>query len=276
MKKNLLNWILDLSFIATGIWWITIFVRDINNIENYYFNLVYALITLLGGVIALINSKEWGGFKSLYGRALIGFGLSLIAWAFGGIVWAYYNFGGFTLDKFLNPQTISDVPAPGLPDLGFVLFFPFCLWGLICLLKATGFKYVWQTMRGKLLFTLTPIVATVITFIAYQNIRVLVASESTAMISVILNYYYNVSDAFMIGISIGLLFLAPKFSGGKLKNAFLLIVLGLIGQYLADFFFNIRIATGEYFNADFSDMLYAASLYLMSVGASMFTLRGRR
>jgi hypothetical protein len=276
MPKRLLNRTLDISFIAISIWWVTIFARNINNTENYLFNLAYALLVLLGGIIAIINSKEWGSFTSLYGKALIGFGLSLIAWAIGGIIWAYYNFGGFTPDKFITPTPISDVPYPGLPDIGFGLFFPFCLFALICMLRAVGFKYVWQKVYGKLLFTLLPLAATLITFLVYQNIRALAVTEDLAVLGVVMNYYYNVSDAFMAGISISLLILSSKLSGGKLRGAVLLLAIGLIVQYLADFFFNLRVAQGTYFNADFTDMLYAGALYLISVGCSMFTLKGRK
>ncbi len=275
-KSKLSYYALDIFFLFLGMWWLTIQARGLTTgAENYHFNTAYAIMTALGGVIAIRNAKEWGGIKSLYGRTLIGVGLALISFAIGGIIWAYYNYGGLTLSNVLAPQPISDVPYPGWPDIGFGGFFPFCLFGLWSLVTAVGFKYVWQTNRGKLFLIVTPVVATVVTFLIFKDLRPLSFDGGEAL-AVGLNYYYTVGDAIMIGISIALLFLSNKFGGGKLRPAVTFITLGLIVQYLADLIFNYRTSQETYYNADISDMLYATALYLIAVGGSMFTLRGKR
>ncbi|MDQ3098250.1 MAG: hypothetical protein M3Q44_00700 [bacterium] len=276
-KSKTITYALDGFFLLLGLWWLTLQARGLTvSNENYHFNFAYALMAAWGGIVTLKNAKEWGGFNSLYGKAVIGFGLSLLSFAAGGITWAYYNYGGFLPANFISPQTISDVPYPGLPDLGFGLFFPFALFGLWSLVSAVGFKYVWQTARGKAILLLTPCFAILLTFLVYKGIRTLSLSTDAETLAVVLNYYYTVGDAIMIGISISLLFLAKKFSGGKLTSAFAFITIGLIVQYFADFIFNYRVSQETYFNADISDMLYATGLYLISVGGSMFTLKGKR
>jgi hypothetical protein len=276
-KSKVITYGLDGFFLLLGVWWITLQARGLTTSnENYHFNFAYAVMAAWGGVITLKNAKEWGGFKSLYGKAVIGLGLSLISFAVGGITWAYYNYGGFLPANFINPQTISDVPYPGWPDIGFGLFFPFALYGLWSLVSAVGFKFVWQTMRGKAILVLTPVIALLLTFFVFKNIRSLTLDNNAETLAVALNYYYTVGDAIIIGISAALLFLSKKFSGGKLTPAFTFITIGLIIQYIADFIFNYRTTQATYYNADVSDMLYAIGLYLLAVGGGMFTLKGKR
>ncbi len=276
-KSKLVTYGLDGFFLLLGLWWLTLQARGLSNSnENYHFNFAYAIMAAWGGLLVIRNAKEWGGLKSLYGRSVIGFGLALISFAIGGLTWAYYNYGGFMPSNVFNPQPISDVPFPGWPDVGFGLFFPFCLWGLWSLVSAVGFKYLWQTTRGKALLILTPVLATAITFIVYKDIRPLAVSDNAAALAVALNYYYTIGDAIMIGISLSLLFLSKKFTGGKLTFAFAFITIGLAIEYIADFIFNYRTNRTTYYNADISDMLYATALYLIAVGGSMFTLKGKR
>ncbi len=277
IKDKIRYYLLDVVFFLLGIWWLYLQAAGLTSSpQNYHFNFVYALMTIGGGVIILRNSREWGGLKSLYGKSLLGLGLALISFGIGGITWAYYNYGGFLPGNFIQPQTISNVPYPGLPDIGFGLFFPFALYGLWSLVRAVGFKYLWQTTRGKAILILTPFIAALITFLVFKDIRPLTVSGSAAVLAVILNYYYTIGDAVMIGISISLLFLSKKFTGGKLTPAFVFITIGLIVQYFADFLFNYRTSQAIYYNADISDMLYATGFYLISVGGSMFTLKGKR
>lgn len=268
---------MDGFFLLLGLWWLFTQARGLtDSVENYHFNTLYAVMAAWGGIITLRNAKEWGGFNSLYGKALVGFGLALISFSVGGLTWAYYNYGGLAPFNILNPTPISDVPFPGWPDVGFSLFFPFALYGLWSLVKAVGFRYVWQTTKGKLFLIISPIIATLFTFFLFKDLRLLSVTPDSEIVAVILNYYYTVGDAFMIGICISLLFISKKFGGGKLTTAFMFITLGIVIQYIADVIFNYRVVVETYYNADISDMLYASALYLIGVGGSMFTLKGKR
>lgn len=261
-SSSLLNWVLDIGFLSIGIWWVTITARNqTSGVENYYFNLAYAFLGTLGGIIAIAHSKEWGWWRSLYGKALISFGVAVAWWSLGGYIWAYYNFTGQ-----------SDIPFPSNADhFGFAWFYPLTFIGMVFLVKGLGFKYAWKKSKfGKIALIAIPILATFATFYIYKDIRV----EGSSLLN-FYKYFYNIGGSLALAASITILFLSKYFSGGKLRPAIVCIVLGVVIQYIADVTFTYRAnpQIALYYNADYTDMLYATSLYLVSAGASLFTLK---
>lgn len=261
--------------IVTGIWVTLQYTGTKDGTFAYTYNALYALMAFYGGVCAIITAKEWGWYKSLYGKTIILIGCTAIAWSMGGFIWAFYNFGGFSISNFLNPQTIEDVPYPSWADLGFGLYFPFALVALITLARALGIKYILKDKKGKFILILVPILALVVTFFLYKDLRQLRLTDTEELITVLLNYYYNVGGAFIASLAFLIVYLSPHYNSGKLRFAIYLIAISVTFQYFADLFFTYRTYPGieTYYNGDFSDLLYSISLYTLSIGASKITVK---
>jgi hypothetical protein len=261
-KLSALNVILDLGFLVLGVWWITITARALtDSSENYYFNLAYAVLGSYGGILAILKANEWGWWRSLYGKALISFGSAVIWWSIGGYIWAYYNLTG-----------ASEVPFPSNADhFGFAWFYPLTLLAMVFLVKGLGFKYAWsKSSFSKIALLAIPVAAVILTFLLYKDIR-----EEGSFLLNFYKYFYNIGGSLILAASLTILYLSKYFSSGKLRPAIICIVLGLIVQYVADVAFNYRAnpQIALYYNADFTDMLYALSLYLVSAGSTLFTLK---
>src|SRR5581483_5234679 len=81
-----------LTFLVWGaftVWWIglhTFLHPQFNNIDNSvleWFSDTYGLMALIGALVGFNISKDWGGFRSYIGRAIIMFSLGLLLQEFG-------------------------------------------------------------------------------------------------------------------------------------------------------------------------------------------------
>ena len=57
-----------------------------------FFGAIYGLVALWGGVWGIIFSKEWGGTRSLIGKAMIVFSIGLFAQEFGQASYSYIDY----------------------------------------------------------------------------------------------------------------------------------------------------------------------------------------
>lgn len=259
----------------TGMWVALEYVKPGDGTFTYTYNFLYALLALYGGVCAFFTAKEWGGFKSLYGKTLIFLGITLVSWSVGGFIWAYYNFGGFTVNNFINPQTIDEAPYPSWADLGFGLYIPLALISLMTLAHAVGVKYIWKDHRGKIVLITVPVLATIVTFLMYKDLRQLQITDPGQFLQIFFNYYYTAGGAFIAALAGVIIYLSPQYQSGKLKYAIYLVAFGVTMQYVADFVFTYRTYPGieSYYNADISDFLYSLSLYAVAIGANKISIK---
>ena len=118
-----------------------------NNIQyGYIFAFAYAFIPLIGSIVGFTIAKKWGFFKNSVSKAVFFLSMSLLSWAMGEFIWAYYNF-------FLN----ANVPYPSWADVGFVLNYPFWGIGMVYLGQASGARLGLHQTSLKILLVLIPI-----------------------------------------------------------------------------------------------------------------------
>lgn len=262
MRLNILQKACLTFMVALTIFWVWLFLTNSKEgLYNYLFSFLFGLTPLIGGAVAMFNSKYWGGLKSSVGKAVFLIGLGVLCWGFGELIWSYYNF-------FLN----QPAPYPSIADLGFAPSIFFYGLGAIYLSKATGARYGFRNKYAKI-FTLG--VFAVISIVSYY-ILIIVARggvlipEGEPLIKAILDVAYPLGDFLGLTIAILVSGLSFKYFGGKYLLDIFSILAGLAVMFIADSIFSYTTTIGTYFNADLGDYLLALGTFLLTFGVLGF------
>ena len=231
---------------------------------NYLYSFLFGLIPLIGGFIAMVNSRIWGGLKSAVGKAVFFIGLGLFCWGVGEAIWSYYNF-------FLGVAA----PYPSLADIGFAPSIFFYGLGAIYLSKATGAKYGLRNKVAKFFVALAPIVVGIISYyvlVVFARGGVLIPPDET-LTKTFLDIVYPLGDFIGLTISVIISGLSFKYFGGEFKFDIYSILLGLGVMFVADTIFSYTTTVDTYYNADFGDLLLTFGLFLLTFGVLGFSYK---
>lgn len=214
------------------------------------------LLGFLGGVLGILISKKWGGLKSAVGRGIFYMSAGTTSWGIAGFIWSFYNF-------VLN----QEVPYPSIADVVYLACFGLWILGMWHLAKATGAKYGLRKSQGKMIVLIFPIL---FAFVSYYVLFV-VAHNSTfdwngGLVKMILDFAYPFFDWVILSISLTILGLSLEYLGGKFKWPVIIIIVGFLVNFLADFSFSYTTTVETYFNGNFSDLLFATALFTISFG----------
>lgn len=255
-KKTLL---LTSIFAAFVLFWLCINVFKVlpdEEVAKKLFTNSYGVVALLGGIFAVFISQKWGGAKSLIGRAILLFGLGLLAQELGQLMYAYY----------IYIQQI-DVPYPSLGDIGYFGSVLLYVAATYTLFKATSSKFTLVTISGKLKTLLIPsglLLFSYFVFLKGYNFA------ETPVITSLLDFGYPLLQALYISLTILVLILSRKYIGGMLKSVILLTLLALGFQYLADFSFLYQVKHENWSPGGINDLIYLTAYYLMSISILKF------
>lgn len=242
-------WIfLQISGLQTSVW-------------NYLYSFAFSLIPLFGGLLAMINAKYWGLFKSSLGRAIFFLGGGLFSWGVGSMIWSYYNF----------VEHIS-APYPSLADVGFILSLPAWAIGMINLSKATGTKFAFKKLRGKLILFLLPILIVFFSYYLLVGIArdgVIFQAEEN-FTKLFFDLAYPLGDVVILSLALVIFGLSFHYFGGRYKGSVITVIVGLGLMYFADFVFSYTTTTGKFYNGNLGDLLFTAALFLMTYGCLGF------
>jgi hypothetical protein len=259
---NFFQKILSGFLVLLLIFWLVLFSSgEKTSFHNYLYSFLFGLIPLIGGVVAMVNAKLWGGLKSSIGKAVFFIGLGLFCWGSGETIWSYYNF-------FLS----EPAPYPSLADIGFAPSIFFYGLGAIYLSQATGAKF---GLRNKLAKILTLIAALLISafsyFILVQVARggVLIPPNEP-ILKVILDIAYPLGDFLALMISIIISGLSFKYFGGRYLIDILSILLGLAVMFIADSIFSYTTTVGTFYNGSFGDLMLTFGLFFITFGVLGF------
>lgn len=227
----------------------TVFLPKTNALYAYYGNF-YGIIALWGALWGLLLSKEWGGLKSMMGRAIIMLSLGLFAQEFGQVAYSYYIF-------ILH----VNIPYPSIGDIGFFGTIPFYIYASYLIAKTSGVKVSLRSFQSKLQAIIIPLT---ILLIAYFTILKNYSFDLKDPIETFLNFGYPTGQAIYISIALLSLFLTRNILGGIMKQKILFILLAFFSQFLADYFFIIF--KNNYYPGSILDYLYVLSYFLMAFG----------
>ncbi len=212
---------------------------------------LYQVMALFGGLVGLLISRHWGGYKSLLGRAILLFSISLLLQSFGQSVNSYYNF-------FLNVE----VPYPSLGDVGFFGSTIFYILGIAHLAKLSGFRFTSRSTRGKVLAIVLPLVMLIFSYWFFlQGYEF----DWTDKIRIFLDFGYPLGDALYVSIALLTFILCRNVLGGIMRRPVFLLVCALTFQYLVDFMFLYQVSQGTWYVGGINDYLYFASYFVMTM-----------
>lgn len=239
-------------FVPLSVWWVMIYARGLHEgLENNMYTLIYPLLSLLGGAIGHIVAQKWGGFKSIFGRAISFFSFGLFAQFFGQAMYAYY----------IYIQNI-EVPYPSLGDVGYFGSVIFYILAVLALGKVIAIHTNLKSVSGKLWAFLIPLVGLIISYLFFLKGYVFDFSQP---IKLVLDFGYPLGEALYISIAVLILILSRNVLGGMMRNPLRLLIFALVVQYISDFMFLYQANAGTWYVAGINDFLYSVSYMLLTL-----------
>lgn len=240
-----------LIFTLLLVFWFVIFLGGTKDAPiNHIFGFIYGGFSLFGGLWGLLVSRQWGGLKSVMGRATLALSAGLLLQGFGQYSFWYYNF-----------VLRIEVPYPSVPDIGYFGTIPFYIYSAFCFAKASGVKVSLRSFKSKLQAIIIPVVMLGVGYGLF--LRDYDFSNTTPQ-QVFFDYGYPLGQAIYISIAILTYNLSRGILGGVMKNKILLLLFAFLAQFMADYIFIYF--HDLYFPASFIDLFYLIAYAAMTLG----------
>jgi hypothetical protein len=251
--------LLSLSFFG---WWLyNFFVFEPGDRSLELYSDTYWLVALLGVLLGFRVARLWGGFKSIFGRALYLFSLGLLAQVFGQVTYSYY-----ALVKGV------EAPYPSFGDIGYFGSVILYIAAILTLSGAIGAKFKYANLFQKTVSVLAPLTLLAGSYFIFlkgyercfeddETLEVICASP----VQTFLDFGYPLGQAFYVALALLAFVLSFRFLGGTMKYKILLILFALLIQYLADFTYLYQFSKETLYTGGVSDLLYQVAYLLMTI-----------
>lgn len=251
LLKNKLSQASIFIFLILSLWWLYMFVYGIKGTsQNDAFGFIYGGFSVWGGVIGLIVSQRWGGFKSTIGRAIILLSVGLLLQAFG-----QYSFW------YLNSVLKIEIPYPSIPDVGFFGTIPFYIYAAYLLAKSSRVKVSLKSFYSRLQAIIIPLgMLAVAYFLFLQNYEF----DWNSPITIFLDFGYPMGQAMYISVAILTYSLTRKMLGGIMRFPILFLIFAFFVQFLSDYTYVLF--KEIYYPGSFIDYLYLLAYFIMALG----------
>ena len=238
--------------LAFSIWWIYISSFGIESTEQarQIWAASYQIMAILGGIIGIIISRHWGGYKSILGKTILSFSFGLFLQSFGQTIYSYYIFKGI------------EVPYPSIGDIGFFGSIIFYIIGAFLLARLSGLKFSFQSLKGKLLTLLIPFV---ILFFSYFFFLKGYEFDWSDKLRIFLDFGYPFGQAIYVSVAILAWVVSINTLGGFMKKPILFLIFALVFQYFSDFMFLYQAYNETWYVGGFNDYLYFISYFIMTI-----------
>ncbi len=236
--------ILYVTFLAIFLVWL-LFLLNIfpKNIQlGDLFALLLIFLPVIGFLVGLYRSFEWGLFHSKVGTSITFFTLSLLFWTIGQSIY-FYSFKNGISENFY--------------DYFFILMDPFILLGLLFLGSALG---TFKEVRKNVSILILPGLLTILNYIVVAYVQN--KDIFTAFLELDVSFIYIFGSLVTATLVITLILFSKRL-GGIYKKALQLILVGIIFQYIGDNFYEL--ATIE-FNGAWYDLFFFVSIAFISFG----------
>ncbi len=244
----------SIAFTAFGLltlWWVSIYLSGSTEGEiNHAFGFVYGGFSLLGAFVGLLAASDWGGRKSVIGRAMLSICGGLFSQAFG-----QYSFW------YINVFKGIEVPYPGIPDIGYFLTIPFYIYAGILLASAAGAKFTLKSFINKVQVIVIPVA---MLFVSYTLFLREYEVDLSQPLKVFLDFVYPLGPSIYISLAILTWSLSVRMLGGIMRKPILLLTLAFVAQFVCDFSFIYF--QESFYPASFVDFLYLVSYFTMTIG----------
>jgi len=257
MRKNKLQILITLIFLGLTAWWISFqHVVDKQGLSAQWFEGTYGLMALAGSVIGFRAARQWGGFKTVLGKSLTFFSISLLAQEAGQLIYQYYIYK----DKIA-------IPYPSWGDVAYFGSVLVYICAAIFLAKAVGVKLSLKKLNYKIVAVVLPLVILAVSY------RILLHNhqyDTSHPLTVFLDAGYPIGEACYISVAMVAYLLSRKMLGGVMKSGILLVIFALIVQYVADFTFVYQSNRGSYVAGKFDDLFYLIAYFAMTTALIKF------
>ncbi len=248
---NIVTWVL---FLILSVWWLALMLGIDTQVESHslLWAASYQSVAIWGGLLGLLISRFWGGFKSVFGRAVIFLSLGLLFQVVGQSTFSFYNI-------ILHVE----VPYPSIADIGFFGSIPLYIYGILLLGRATGFTISLKSSVSK-----AQVFVVLLFLLSFSYFSFLRGYEIGAYepLRVFLDFAYPLGQAIYVALAVLVYLLSRKMLGGVMKNKILLILAALVVQYLADYNFLFQAINGTWVNGGYGDYIYLVAYFLMALG----------
>lgn len=247
-------------FIAMVLWFLVINISgQQNTLNNFLYGTALGVLPVLASLFGFVNAKSWGGSHSAMGRATTFLSSGLFTWGIGTLVFAYYNI-------ILN----VDVPYPSLADAFYIVSWPLWAVGMVNLSKATGVRFQLKKISGRLIFFIIPI----ITILLSYYVLIVIARDglfyfSESLLKIFFDLAYPIGDVVILSIALLIYGLSFNYLGGRFKWPILIVLMGFVFNYLADFAFSYTTTQETYFVANWVDLIFTITLFFIGLGVSL-------
>lgn len=251
-KSKSIYFVPVIIFVLFSIWWLYLRFHDVDSTRNgrQLWGATYQVLALYGGIIGIIISNKWGGYKSLFGRAIMFFSLGLFLQCFGQTYSSYYVF-----------HNVVESPSyPGIGDIGFFGSVLAYIYGVILLARVSGTGVSLKKIHNKAWALLLPIM---ILWGSYFFFLRGYEFDWSDKLKTFLDFGYPFGQALYVSIAILCLILSRNILGGIMKKPIIFLIFALLFQYFADFFFLYEANAGVWYVGNINDYLYAASYFIM-------------
>jgi len=257
-EKNRLTLLVTvLMFVCFTAWWGVLQIigflspsQDLSWSKNI-FGSFYGLLALWGGLLGLIISKKWGGFKSSVGTILIFFSIGLLLQEFGQIVYSYYN---------IFAQ--MEIPYPSVGDVGYFGSVLMYIVGAFLLVKLLILPYKKEDISKKYPVLLLPVALLAISYYMFLNGH---SFDPNLSLRNFLDLGYPVFQAVYVSLGLIAFTLCSRSSIGLMKRKMLFLIVALVSQYASDFTFLYMASRGLPYVGGIVDYLYLVSYFLMTL-----------
>lgn len=260
MKNNrLLIIIATLIFVALGGWWAVLAIngKQGDSSQAEAFSAVYGLMALYGGIVGLMVSKHWGGYRSLIGRSVLFMSLGLLAQEAGQLVYSGYTYIAHT-----------EIPYPSLGDIFYFASVILYIAGAWSLVKALSTRSVIRTPKNMAFAIIVPL--TLLSISYYIFLRGHSASLSNPL-KVFLDFGYPLGQAVYVSLAIMALILSLRYLGGIMKPIILFLIFALLIQYVSDFTFLYQVSRDTWKTAGVNELMYLIAYFLMTLSLIEFS-----
>ncbi len=243
-------------FIGLLIYWAVIFFGGLSSYQTNVLDLLYGLMALFAGVVAIKGAKVWGGISFDVGRAVSAIGFGLFLWGAGGMVWAYYNF-------FLGVNT----PYPSLADFFYMPSLFFYSLGIVFLSKTMGAQMGLRTTLGKAFVVIAPILTLAVTYYVFfiLGLRGVGDFQRQGWLKSVLDVAYPLGDFFALTVSLVVSGLSFRYMGGGHKLDIKIIIGGLALMFVADLVYSYTTNLTSY-SGDIVDLFYITAVSFLAIG----------
>lgn len=259
---NIYGKIVIAIFIGMVAWWLFITFNSYQNTtNNFLYGAVLGLLPIVSSIFGFINAKKWGGFRSVMGRAVTFLSVGLLTWGIGTLVFAYYNI-------FLNVE----VPYPSIADAFYIISWPLWIVSMVNFSKATGVKFQLKRISGRLAFFIIPLITIGISYYVLIVIaRGGIVSSFEGLLKTFFDLAYPIGDVAILTIALLIYGLSFNYLGGRFKWSIVITLVGFFMNYFADFTFSYTTTNGTYFVANWVDLIFTVTFFLIGLGVSLLS-----